>query len=254
MTVLLPEAFLQRSLAHRALHDIENGRPENSRAAIQAAISAGYGIEIDIQLSADDQAMVFHDYNLARLTMAEGRVRDTSAADLEKTQLRAGAEGIPALPEVLDLVAGQVPLLIEIKDQDGAMGPDIGPLESSVAQALQGYAGPVAVMSFNPHSVIRLAELAPDIPRGLVTCAYQPSAHLDAAVCDVLREIPDYGRADCCFISHEKEDLARPRVAALKADGARILCWTVRSPEEEAQARKVAENITFERYLAPIAA
>ncbi|WP_282129036.1 glycerophosphodiester phosphodiesterase family protein [Roseobacter litoralis] len=254
MTPLLPEAFLRRPLAHRALHDIKQGRPENSRAAIKAAISAGYGIEIDIQLSADDQAMVFHDYNLARLTEAQGRVRDTCAADLQKTQLRAGAEGIPGLPEVLDLVAGQVPLLIEIKDQDGAMGPSIGPLEASVARALQGYAGPVALMSFNPHSVVRLAELAPDIPRGLVTSAYKPSVHLHASVCDTLREIPDYDRAACAFISHEKDDLARTRVSELKENGARILCWTVRSPEEEAQARQIADNITFEQYLAPIAA
>ncbi|ABG30610.1 phosphodiesterase [Roseobacter denitrificans] len=250
----LPEAFLTRPLAHRALHDIAQGRPENSRAAIKAAIAAGYGIEIDIQLSADDQAMVFHDYNLARLTTAEGRVRDTSAADLQKTQLRAGAEGIPGLPEILDLVAGQVPLLIEIKDQDGAMGLEIGPLEASVARALQGYVGPVALMSFNPHSVLRLAELVPDVPRGLVTCAYEPSVHLGASVCDVLRGIPDYDRAACSFISHQKEDLRRARVADLKADGARILCWTVRSPQEEAHARQIADNITFEKYLAPIAA
>ena len=134
------------------------------------------------------------------------------------------------------------------------MGLEIGPLETSVAQALQVYSGPVALMSFNPHSVMRLAELLPDIPRGLVTSAYKPSVHLDASVCDILRGIPDYERAACSFISHEKDDLARPRVADLKADGADILCWTVRSPEEEAQARQIADNITFEQYLAPIAA
>jgi glycerophosphoryl diester phosphodiesterase len=218
-------------------------------------VAAGYGIEIDVQRSADDEAMVFHDYDLARLAEASGAVRDRSAADLAAVRLRGGAEGIPALPEVLALVAGRVPLLIEIKDQDGAMGPEIGPLEDSVAKAIKAYSGPLAVMSFNPYSVARMAELAPETPRGLVTSAYDPEDWgLPPNVCERLRSIPDYDRAGCCFISHELADLDRPRVAELKASGAHILCWTVKSPSEEAEARKVAENITFERYLAPFPA
>jgi glycerophosphoryl diester phosphodiesterase len=195
--------------------------------------------------------MVFHDYDLARLAEASGPLRDRPASDLGGIPLRGGAEGIPALPEVLDLVAGRVPLLVEIKDQDGAMGPDIGPLEARVAAALRAYSGPVAVMSFNPHSVACMADLAPAIPRGLVTSSYDPDAwDLPDDVCNQLRDIPDYDRSGCSFISHELADLDRPRVAELKAAGARILCWTVKSPAQEAQARKVAENITFERYLA----
>ena len=159
MTPRLPDAFLRAPLAHRALHDVTDGRPENSRAAIRAAIAQGYGIEIDLQLSADDQAMVFHDYALDRLTDGTGPVRAVPAGTLGAMSLLGGDEGIPTLDEVLDLVAGQVPLLIEIKDQDGAMGDNIGPLEASTAAALKGYDGPVAVMSYNPHAVARMAQL-----------------------------------------------------------------------------------------------
>ncbi|WP_415922186.1 glycerophosphodiester phosphodiesterase family protein [Tateyamaria sp. SN6-1] len=247
----LPAAFLDAPIAHRALHDVTDGRPENSRAAIRAAMKHGYGIEIDLQLSVDGAAMVFHDYSLDRLAEGTGPITVQTAAQLSSIPLRGSDEGIPTLPEVLRLVGGTVPLLIELKDQDGAMGPAGGPLEVAVTHALEGYDGPVALMSFNPHSIARMAELCPDVPRGLVTSAYDPDQWpLSAEICETLRGIPDYDRVGASFISHEVADLDRPRVAELKSQGARILCWTVKSPEVEAQARKVAENVTFEGYMA----
>ncbi|MGC3940028.1 glycerophosphodiester phosphodiesterase family protein [Roseobacter sp. EG26] len=255
MRVSLPEEFLTRPLAHRALHDVTAGRPENSRAAIRAAIVAGYGIEIDVQMSADESAMVFHDDDLDRLAMATGPVRVQTACALEKIELRGGSEAIPRLAEVLELVAGQVPLLIEIKDQDGEMGANVGALERAVTADLAGYDGPVAVMSFNPNSVRHMADLCPEIPRGLVTDAYQVQDWpLSEETCALLRGIPDYDAAGCSFISHNHKDLRRPRVMELKASGAAILCWTVKSPQEEERARQIAQNITFEQYLAPFPA
>ncbi|WP_120503935.1 glycerophosphodiester phosphodiesterase family protein [Sulfitobacter mediterraneus] len=249
----LPRGFVDLPLAHRALHDVAQGRPENSRAAIRAAIEAGYGIEIDVQLSADGAAMVFHDYALDRLTHDSGAVRLRSAADLKAVPLRGGDEGIPDLPEVLQLVAGQVPLLIELKDQDGAMGTNLGPLEQATAAALKRYAGPVSVMSFNPNSVAMMRDLLPDVPRGIVTSAYRYDEWpLSKSTCDHLREIPDYDRTGSCFISHEVDDLDRRRVAEIKAQGAMICCWTVRSLEVEQQARQIADNITFEGYNAAL--
>jgi glycerophosphoryl diester phosphodiesterase len=253
--MMLSPDFLEVPLAHRALHDVNDGRPENSRAAIHAAIAAGYGIEIDVQLSSDGAAMVFHDYALDRLAFDTGAVRLRSAADLSAIRLKGGDEGIPTLSEVLDIVAGQVPLLVELKDQDGGMGTDIGPLERATAEALQGYQGPLAVMSFNPNSVVMMAELLPDVARGLVTSAYRYADWpLPKATCDHLRGIPDYERSGSCFISHEVDDLARDRVAELKQQGAAICCWTVRSATEERIARRIADNITFEGYSAALTA
>ncbi|EEE38023.1 glycerophosphoryl diester phosphodiesterase [Rhodobacteraceae bacterium KLH11] len=248
----LPNEFLQRPIAHRALHDISAQRPENSRAAIAAAIEAGYGIEIDLQRTRDNRAMVFHDYDMTRLTGQPGPIQQVTAAQAQaQTLLHSDDEGIPSLDEVLQLVAGKTPLLIELKDQDGAMGPDIGALEADVVRALQGYDGPVALMSFNPHTVAELARLAPHLPRGLVTCAYEPKVELlPQPVCDHLREIPDFDRVGASFISHEARDLSRPRVAELKAQGVPILCWTIRSAMQEGEARKIADNVTFEGYLA----
>lgn len=252
MSRLIPTDFLSVPVAHRAYHDIDQGRPENSRAAVHAACNAGYGIEIDLQLSADGEAMVFHDYSLDRLTGETGPTRQRDAAQLTKIPLIGGVgETIPTLAEVLAAVAGRVPVLIEIKDQDGAMGNAVGPLERRTAQLLSDYAGPVAVMSFNPNSVAAFAEFAPNIPRGLTTCAFDPNDWpLSTEVCEDLREIPDLERTGASFISHDVSDLDRPRVQQIRASGLPVLCWTIRSQQQEDEARKLADNITFEGYAA----
>lgn len=254
MRVALPAVFLTVPLAHRAYHNRAEARPENSPAAVRAAVAAGYGIEIDLQLSQDGVAMVFHDEAMERLTTATGFVKDYTAAQLGRIKLRDSDETIPTLAEILALIAGKVPLLIEIKDQTDAMSETDGRLEAATAAALADYHGPVAVMSFNPHSIAHMARLAPQIPRGLTTSAYDPAdwAPLAPETCDLLRGIPDYDRTGSSFISHEAADLTRPRVADLKAQGAAILCWTIRSPDAEALARKVAQNITFESYPAAL--
>jgi glycerophosphoryl diester phosphodiesterase len=111
-------------------------------------------------------------------------------------------------------------------------------------------------MSFNPSSVHHMARLAPQTPRGITTSAYDPQdwSPLPKDVCARLRDIPDYDATGSSFVSHEAADLARPRIADLKANGAAILCWTIRSPEAEATARQVADNVTFEGYRAALPA
>ena len=254
MSKLHPD-FLRLPIAHRALHDLDEGRPENSLSAIRAAVAAGYAIEIDLQPSADGVAMVFHDYQLDRLTGEKGALRLHDAADLGRIALSGSNAGdvIPTLAEVLDIVAGQVPLLIEIKDQDGALGPDVGELGRATAKALKGYKGPVAVMSFNPHAIADFAPYAPDVTIGLTTGRFSPTNWLVAkARLSKLAEIPDFERLGASFISHRAEALDNARVGALKAAGVPILSWTTRSHKADKAARKIADNVTFEGYLPPI--
>lgn len=256
MRVPLPPGLLHRPIAHRALHDRAAGRIENSPAAIRAAIDHGYAIEIDLQLSQDGVPMVFHDEELERLTGEAGAVAARPAAALRAIRLAGGSDGIPTLEEVLALVGGRVPLLIELKDQSLVMGPTDGRLEAATAAALQGYTGEVALMSFNPACIHHLARLAPEIPRGITTAAYDPESWrpMPPEMCAHFRAIPDYDPTLSSFVSHEAADLSSPRVAELKAQGAAVLCWTIRSAAEEALARRVAQNVTFEGYLPPLAA
>jgi len=244
----LPEAFVTRPLAHRGLHG--PGVPENSLAAFRAAVDAGYGIECDLQPSADGVAMVFHDPDLARMTGQPGAIATRPAAELAALRLAGTDEGIPTFRALLDLVAGRVPLLVELKTQDLFTGENTGALEASAVRDLAGYEGPLAFMSFNPHAVAAVARLAPDVPRGLTTWSWAPDPDepVTPGLAAHLRGIPDYDGTGASFISHEAADLGRPRVAELGAAGARVLCWTITSPAQEAEARKVAENITFEGY------
>ena len=148
--------------AHRGLHGA--GRVENSRAAFKAAIAAGHGIECDVQAARDGEAFVFHDYDLGRLTDAEGPLAGRPAAELDRIMLAGTAETLPRLPEILTLVGDRAPLLIEIKTRDR----QVAPLCLSVRRALEGYRGAVAVMSFNPEVGRWFRDHAPRIVRGLV--------------------------------------------------------------------------------------
>ena len=142
--VPLPAGFLRLPIAHRALHDRAQRRPENSPAAIRAAIAAGYAIEIDLQLSQDGIPMVFHDEALDRLTAEHGPLNAHPAATLSRIGLNDADDPIPTLHQVLALVAGQVPLLIEIKDQSLSLSQTDGQLEAATAALLSTYQGPVA--------------------------------------------------------------------------------------------------------------
>lgn len=254
---MLDRAFLSVPLAHRGLHDAEKGVPENSRAAMAAAVAAGHGIELDVQPSADGVAMVFHDATLDRLTRETGPIAARSAAELGRMPLRGSDETIPTLAEVLDLVAGRAPVLIEIKDQSGGRGDATEVLEAAVANVVAGRQGPLAVMSFNPASVAAMRRLAPDLPRGLTTGGFLPEdwPMLTPEACHALRSIKAFGAVGARFISHDWTDLGSPRVRELKAQGTPILCWTIRSAAMEAEARRVADNITYEGYspAAPMA-
>src|SRR6056297_1261202 len=113
----LPPGFLARPIAHRGYHDAAAGRIENSRSAFAAAMEAGYGIELDVQLSRDGVAMVFHDTMLDRLTDETGPVRDRGAAALQDIGLTGSRDTIQTLTQVLRAIDGTVPVLVEIKDQ-----------------------------------------------------------------------------------------------------------------------------------------
>ena len=248
----LASGYLSRPFAHRALHGA--GRPENSLSAVQAAVAAGYAIEIDVQLTADGAAAVFHDDDLPRLTGAQGCVRDKTLARLRALPLLGGGgEGAPDLPATLEAIAGRVPLVVEIKDQTGAYGPTDGRLEAATAAALSGYAGPVAIMSFNPHAVAWFRDHAPVIPRGLVAYDYADEPHIPADHRADLAAMTRFDELGCDFFSYGVGSFPAPAAAALRARGVPALCWTVRSPEQADFAYRHADQITFEGY-APSAA
>ena len=249
MNLLAP--FINGPIAHRTLHDVKSGRPENSWEGLEAAISHGFAIEIDLQLSLDGIPMVFHDYKLNRVTNETGLISEKRAEELEKIILKGGKKCIPRFDTFMSYIDGRVPVLIELKDQDGALGKSTSVFESAVCQTLKHYKGAVAIMSFNPFMMEECAKILPDIPRGLITQIFKQNewTRISKSRCDELTMISDYSLAKATFISHDHKDLNSDVVARLKKTGATILCWTVRNQNQDTLARKVADSVTFENYL-----
>lgn len=222
------------TFAHRGLHGAgqDGGLPENSPAAFAAAIARGFGIECDVQWTADGQAMVFHDWELDRLTSERGPVAQRTAAELGQIALIGGPNDgsgtIPSLSAVLDLVAGRAPILIEVKSRRGS---PVAALSAAVARALDGYRGPHAVMSFDPRVSRWFARHAPQTVRGLVV-----TEENDRGLAGNFRRHLSLWHAMPDFLAYDIRDLPSRFAAAQRARGLPVPSWTVRTPELRARA------------------
>jgi glycerophosphoryl diester phosphodiesterase len=220
-----------RTFAHRGLHG--PGVPENSPSAFAAAIARGLGIECDIQRSGDGQAMVFHDWDLDRLTGERGPVARRPAAELSRIVLSGSDDRIPTLRQLLDQVAGRVPLLIEVKSRRTMNVPA---LCLSVRRALEGYRGEHAVMSFDPRVSRWFARRSPHTVRGLVVT--EENAR-DAMGRIKLRLALWQARPD--FLAYDIRDLPSRFAASQRARGLPLASWTVRSAELRERAAEHAD-------------
>ena len=185
-------------------------------------MEAGLGIECDVQRSADGRAVVFHDRELDRLTRETGPVAARTVAELTRRALRGTTEAIPTLRDLLDLVAGRAPLLIELKSRRD--GP-ISPLCRAVLRDLEGYAGPHAVMSFDPRVGHWFAGQSPQTVRGLVVSEANART-LGAA----LKRRLALWRSRADFLAYDVRDLPSRFAAAQRAGGLPVLTWTVATP------------------------
>jgi glycerophosphoryl diester phosphodiesterase len=227
-------------IAHRGLHDLAGGRPENSIAAFEAAAQAGYAIELDVQLCADGVPIVFHDLELARLTGVGGRVDQWTARKLGQISLARTHERIPTLVEVLQLVAGRAPLLIELKNEGIP-----GAMERAVAQALGRYQGPFAIQSFNPRTVNWFRLHLPHVLRGQLAGDMR-DARISPQKRFVLRHMLLNPRTRPDFIAYDVRCLPATSAALWRRSGHPVLAWTVRCGEDLAKARAFADNVIFE--------
>lgn len=224
-----------RPFAHRGLHG--PGRPENSRAAFEAAIEAGSGIELDVQASRDGSTMVFHDYDLDRLTGTRGRVADLVADSLAALHLSGTSETIPRLIDVLALIGGRAPLLIEVKSPDR----HVIPLCRAVEAALRGYSGPVGIMSFNPEVGAWFARHAPERLRGLVV-----SESGKKGLRGRVERRLSFWRAQADFLAYDIRDLPSAFAGGKRSAGVPVFTWTVRTAEDRARAAAQADQIIYE--------
>ena len=236
-----------RPIAHRGLHDADAGAIENTAPAFAAAIAGGYGMETDLQISADGEAMVHHDDTLGRLTEGSGRLADMTAAEIEAVRFKASADRIMTLGDLCDLVAGRATLLLELKSHfDGDRR-----LVQRCADVLKNYSGPVAVVSFDPTMIAAAREIAPGMPRGII--AERHYAHQEWDRCTGAQKrnmafLLHAPRTRPNFIAYRVADLpaAAPLIARW-AFGLPLLTWTVRGDADRRRARW-ANQIIFEGW------
>jgi glycerophosphoryl diester phosphodiesterase len=239
-----------RPIAHRGLHDAARGIIENTASAAAAAIAGRYGIEADLQISADGEAMVHHDDVLGRLTDGAGALRDLPSAALKRVAFKATADRMMTLGDLVDLVARRATLVLELKSRfDGDLR-----LAARTAAVLARHVDPVGVMSFDPALIVELRRLAPHLVRGIAAERHFRLPHWDflsrarktelAFLLHGWKSRPD-------FVAYRVDDLAAfaPR-AARHMFGLPLLTWTVRGEAERAMAARFADQMIFEGFRA----
>lgn len=233
-------------VAHRGLHGLEDGVVENLPKAFQAAIDSEYAIECDLQLSADGEAMVFHDATLDRLTEETGAVFKRTSAELKTIAFKASSDRMQTLGEFLDQVSGKVVPVIELKIKTGHEGP----LEKRTAEVLASYRDRAAVMSFNPRSMGWFAANAPDITRGQLSYGYSngPALQMPAAQRFALRHMLYNVQSRPHFIGFDINALPQWSVALRRRLGLPVLTWTVRTDAHRDTAALHADQIIFETF------
>jgi len=240
--------WLARPIAHRGLHNNHTGVIENTASAFKYAIQQGYCIETDLQESADDIPMVFHDATLDRLTKGKGPLRAYSAADLKRVEYLDSADDFWTLDDLLDFVAGRTPLLLEIK-QESEKGA--ARFAARIVKSLNSYAGSVAVMSFEPSVVAAFQALSPQTPRGLVAMRFLRNEWPELSALERFRRthLLSYNAVRPHFVAYNWRDLpaAGPTFARniLKLP---MFVWTVRGGDVSAPAVQSADNIIFESF------
>ncbi len=231
-----PPWLTARKIAHRGLWTAGPLAPENSLAAFERAADAGHAIELDVRSSVDGVTVVFHDEDTSRLTGEPVPVDALTVSELQQLSLFGGDERMPTLAEALELIDGRVPVFVEIKNPG-----DVGALEDDVAEQLSAYEGEAAVMSFNPFSLARMAEVAPEVPRGQLASAFEGE---DLAWYEklLLRKLLLNFTSTPDFIAYDIEELPSPFTTVQRWRGRPLLGWTITDADELARAEAYADG------------
>lgn len=233
-------SFITRlPIAHRGLHDGNQKIFENSMSAMRAAVEYGYAIELDVQLSGDGVAMVFHDATLDRLTNKTGLVKDFDAEELQCIKLGKTNDTIDTLEDVLLEIGSDVPVIIEMKGDGDAM--DARALAKGVASDLANYHGDAAVMSFEHDLLEAFAKAGSKRPLGLTAEGLGDKAfekHRAALPLGIQFVSYDVNALPNAFVEEARTIHEMP-----------VITWTVRTPEEVELTYEHADQMTFEGFL-----
>ncbi len=235
-----PEWLVDRPIAHRGLHSDDSLVPENSLAAFRAAADGGHPIELDVHLSADGVAVVFHDDTLERMTGDPRPIAEVTSAELAELRLLGSDEHVPTLAEVLALVEGRVPLLVEIKQRG-----EVGELERAVLGELAPYRGEYAIQSFNPFTLAYVRRADPRVARGQLSGTFS-NEDLPTWQVFALRNLLLNWTSRPAFIGFELEGIPSWGTSLQRARSRPLLGWTADDPESFERAQRLCDGVIFD--------
>ncbi|HHW12700.1 MAG TPA: glycerophosphodiester phosphodiesterase [Firmicutes bacterium] len=240
-------------IAHRGLHDNNHLVPENSMPAFAKAIEEGYAIELDVAMTNDQQLVVYHDKKLRRGMGVDRYLAELTFAELSAYKIFGSEQTVPLFRDVLSLVAGRVPLFIEVKNEG-----KVGEMERRLYEELQGYPGPYAIMSFNPFTLQWFRQNAPEVPRGQLAGSFEVSDY-EVEYAGTTR-LPWYKKivlehlllnfiSRPHFIAYEIKNTSPDRLARLKKLGIPLLGWTVKNKAEYEEYKGKFDNLIIDAVL-----
>lgn len=231
-----------RPIAHRGLHDEAEGRPENSLAAFEQAVSLGVPFEFDVQLTSDGHPIVLHDADLAAIAGVADHVHELDARAVSTLRL-SDDQPVPTFDQVLEVVDGRVPIVVDVRRWKVGHSPD---LERVVANRLAGYRGPAVTQSFDPFAVRKLRRLLPDLGVGQAAGSLRSVGRLLRAVG---RTMVSNAVVRPDFLTYELTELPDRFVSFWRNDNRPVVAYTAHSDDEEAMARRLADGFFFSGYL-----
>ncbi len=242
------ESFAGHRFAHRGLHNLNEGRPENSLSAFRAAVERGFGAELDVHLMRDGALCVVHDSDLGRVTGKSAVVEDLTAAELPDFPLLGSGETIPLLEEVLEVFSGKTPLIIELKTREG----NAKELVRAVMERMDKYDGPYCLESFDPNVLLWLRRDYPDVIRGQLSENFVRSApaNLSKTQCYAMTHLLANPLTRPDFIAYNHVDRDAPVLSGMRRlYNVHEVSWTVRDPERMRELEKEGCVVIFEGFV-----
>lgn len=239
-----PQRLPRVYYAHRGLHDNLSESPENTMAAFQKAVDQGFGIELDVQLTKDGRVVVVHDFGLKRICKRDAQVDSFSYEELQQFCVYDSQEKIPLLSDVLKLVDGRVPLIVEIKYKNGSK------ICEKTQEILNGYRGVYCIESFHPQVLLWYKENYPYICRGQLSMNYQRDSEYKGTVYHIMRHLltnfatkPDFIAYDCRAMRSVSKNICRD------VFGCPSVAWTVKCQAQLDACRKYYDYFIFEGFI-----
>lgn len=239
------DKFMQHLYAHRGLFDNETDAPENSLKAFKKAVDLGFGIEMDVQLTKDKKAVVFHDGNLKRMCGVEGKVCDYTFDELQKLSLAKSEEKIPLFTDVLNLVGGKVPLIIEYKIE--ATDTKVCEIGNEI---LKEYQGVYCIESFNPFGVLWYKNHRKDIVRGQLSEDFLKNKTGKGLLYFVMTYLLTNFITKPDFVAYNAKNYNNlSRKICRKLYGNLAVTWTIKSQEQLDKMKGHFDLFIFDSFL-----